>query len=371
MAKPLITANQVTSIRLLLLPVGSWLLYQGTPGQVIAIFFMTLVGCTDFVDGWLARKYGPTVLGALMDPIADKVFIAVVFLPLMDPALDRQFLPAYQVGLLLLREFLITGLRSAYERRNVQLKTSMLGKIKTWAQMVGAGVVCLLGIAPRHVMLLLFGLATFLPFVAMAIRYGLTRRGWPGALVFSVWWAIIGACYLVVSPRLCCDLLMLSVLGITWLSAWGYVSEALPFFARRRDRGTARPRPLDAGDWARIAGGVAVPVLLVWGLSRGLSSLALIMIASLEMAVGGLDNLLCHHKAESPPIQWAGRVGLVAVLLGLAVAASVPGNGLAPVGLTPFRLAVAACAASLIGTLIEFYRGRSYFLDEKLQSEPL
>ena len=43
-------------MRLALLPVGCWLLYQGTTGPWIALFFMTLVGCTDFVDGWLARK---------------------------------------------------------------------------------------------------------------------------------------------------------------------------------------------------------------------------------------------------------------------------------------------------------------------------
>src|SRR5437868_7534907 len=84
MAKPLVTANQVTLARLLLLPIGSWLMYQGLRGQVAALIFMTVVGCTDFVDGWLARKYGPTVLGGLMDPIADKVFIVVIFLPFID-----------------------------------------------------------------------------------------------------------------------------------------------------------------------------------------------------------------------------------------------------------------------------------------------
>src|SRR5260370_439924 len=139
MAKPLITANQVTLARLVLLPLGSWLLYQGARAQVISIIFMTLVGFTDYVDGWLARRYGPTVLGALMDPIADKVFIVVVYLPLMD----LHVLAPWQVGLMLLREFLVTGLRSSYERRNVQLRTSLLAKIKTWAQMVGGAVILL------------------------------------------------------------------------------------------------------------------------------------------------------------------------------------------------------------------------------------
>src|SRR5438105_4760004 len=63
MAKPPITANQVTLLRLVLLPIGGVLMYSGTTGLWAALVFMTLLGCTDFVDGWLARRYGSTELG--------------------------------------------------------------------------------------------------------------------------------------------------------------------------------------------------------------------------------------------------------------------------------------------------------------------
>src|SRR5262249_51252237 len=116
-SRPLITANQVTFARLILLPIGTWLLYRGVRGRWVALFAMTVVGCTDFVDGWLARRQGPTVLGGLMDPIADKVFVALIFLP----AIDLGWLPWWMVTILFVREFVVTAARSSYERRDIPL----------------------------------------------------------------------------------------------------------------------------------------------------------------------------------------------------------------------------------------------------------
>ena len=87
MGKPPITANQVTLLRIVLLPLGPYLLYGTVNEQWLALLFMTVLGCTDFVDGWLARRYGSTELGRLMDPIADKAFVLVGFLP--SPAFAR------------------------------------------------------------------------------------------------------------------------------------------------------------------------------------------------------------------------------------------------------------------------------------------
>ncbi len=131
-----ITANQVTFSRLILMPGLCWLLYGGETQKLLALILGTLIGCTDFVDGYLARKYGPTVLGGLMDPIADKVFIAVAFLPYAD----RGWTPWWLVAALFLREFLVTALRSCFERRALTLKSSYLAKVKTWVQMCGLGL---------------------------------------------------------------------------------------------------------------------------------------------------------------------------------------------------------------------------------------
>ena len=93
-ARPLVTANQVTLGRLALIPFCAYLLFEGPQAQVWAVILGTLIGCTDFVDGYLARKYGTTKLGGLMDPIADKVFTAVVFTRMMVAGYLRRRRPA-------------------------------------------------------------------------------------------------------------------------------------------------------------------------------------------------------------------------------------------------------------------------------------
>jgi CDP-diacylglycerol--glycerol-3-phosphate 3-phosphatidyltransferase len=359
MAKPFITANQVTMTRLALLPLGSWLLYQGPQGRLYALLFMTVAGCTDFVDGWLARRYGPTVLGGLMDPIADKVFILACFLPFVDLG----FLQAWLVALLLLREFLVTALRSLYESRGVTLRTTFLAKVKTWVQMVGIGMIFVMSITGRSLMIGLFLVGVVLPLILAAVRYHLRRYVWRGALVFSAWYAAIMVIYIFAGAKVASEVLMISALAVTWLSGWVYLSQSRRLF---------EVRPLSAGDWIRVVGAVALPLVLVSS-QKFLTppSLALIITMSLEMAVGGLDNLLAHHHAEASALFWGLRVALVTVLYGLAILASIPGSVLAEHGLTPTPLTVAACAASLIGTVIEFVRGRNYYLDEALLSKPL
>src|SRR5205814_2503487 len=109
-------------------------------GQLAALVLATLLGCTDFIDGYLAREQGATVLGGLMDPIADKVFIAITFLP----AVDLGWVPPWMVVALFAREFLVTALRSSYERRGHSLKSTYLARYKTWAQMCSVAVLMLL-----------------------------------------------------------------------------------------------------------------------------------------------------------------------------------------------------------------------------------
>src|SRR5580692_8495770 len=113
------------------MPVLSWLIYRGAetgyknnPYLWSALIAGTLIGCTDWVDGLLARKYGPTVLGGLLDPIADKVFTAFAYAPFAAIRL----VPWWAVALMFSREFFVTALRSAYEQRGLTLKTSYFAK---------------------------------------------------------------------------------------------------------------------------------------------------------------------------------------------------------------------------------------------------
>jgi CDP-diacylglycerol--glycerol-3-phosphate 3-phosphatidyltransferase len=253
--KPLVTANQVTLSRLLLLPIGAALLYGNKTALWVALVFMTIVGCTDFVDGWLARKYGSTELGRLMDPIADKVFVMVAFMPLID----LKWLVPWQVGLFLMREYVITGLRSAYERRHISPRTTLLAKIKAWAQMAGCGFLFFLQMLPERTMLIVLIIGTLLPLAFAVVRYAVQRYFWWGTFIFAGWVGVLLPPMWLSGRVATTDFLMLTVIGITWLSGWGYVAPSLPMILQRR---------FDLSDWVRILGGIVGPVLLILAFSR-------------------------------------------------------------------------------------------------------
>jgi CDP-diacylglycerol--glycerol-3-phosphate 3-phosphatidyltransferase len=92
---------------------------------------------TDWLDGRLARRSGRTsALGSLLDPIADKVLVLAVLIVLVD----RGAFPGWMVAAIVAREFLVSGLRLAALERGRVLQARDLGKLKTWAQAVAAGL---------------------------------------------------------------------------------------------------------------------------------------------------------------------------------------------------------------------------------------
>src|SRR5262245_421851 len=173
------------------MPLLSWLTYRGAElgykdnvYMWCALIAGTLIGCTDWVDGLLARKYGPTVLGGLLDPIADKIFIAFAYTPFVDA--PDPLVPWWAVAVMFQREFFVTALRSAYEQRNLTLKTSYIAKVKTWTQMQGIGMMLLFPLVGSQAFLtgvLIAGIAG--PLVAMVIWWIVRRKLWRGAFVMS------------------------------------------------------------------------------------------------------------------------------------------------------------------------------------------
>jgi CDP-diacylglycerol--glycerol-3-phosphate 3-phosphatidyltransferase len=100
-----------------------------------AVFAVAMA--TDQVDGWLARRrQQESALGKLLDPIADKVLVIAVLVMLVGEGVA----PAWMVALIVVREIAISGLRLAAIERGVVLAARDLGKLKTWAQAVAAGV---------------------------------------------------------------------------------------------------------------------------------------------------------------------------------------------------------------------------------------
>ncbi len=101
--------------------------------RLIAYILAILAAFTDLLDGYLARKWNQiTDFGALMDPLADKVFIAATMLM----AIEYQLMPAWIVVLVISREFMVTGLRTMAAKRGVVISADRWGKLKTALQML-------------------------------------------------------------------------------------------------------------------------------------------------------------------------------------------------------------------------------------------
>ncbi len=107
----------------------SWLDY-------FAALLFVLASVTDFFDGFIARSWNQmTKLGAILDPLADKMLVLAAFLGLMY--IDRA--SPWAILLILVREFFITGLRVLMASEGRSVKASFIGKTKTVTQMFAIG----------------------------------------------------------------------------------------------------------------------------------------------------------------------------------------------------------------------------------------
>ena len=125
--------NKLTMLRIILIPFFMFFyLADFIPhAKIIATIILILAETTDFVDGYIARKYNlVTDFGKLMDPVADKSF-ALTALALI--AIDGTIPSPYGVIVIvifLVRDFLVTGLRQIAASKNVVIAADKWGKIK-------------------------------------------------------------------------------------------------------------------------------------------------------------------------------------------------------------------------------------------------
>ena len=135
-------ANQLTVLRLLLVPVLAWLLFQvgsasdEVPWRVAAFLVFIAASATDSVDGEIARRRGLiTDFGIVADPIADKALTgtALIGLSLLGD------LPWWVTIAILVREFGVTLLRFWVIRHGV-IPASRGGKLKTVLQVIAIGL---------------------------------------------------------------------------------------------------------------------------------------------------------------------------------------------------------------------------------------
>src|SRR5262249_15895088 len=111
--------------------------FEGSWRGSLALLLFILASVTDWLDGMLARRWNlVTDFGKLMDPLVDKVMVGAVYITMVAHGL----IPSWFVVCVIIREFLITGLRTLAATKGVVLGAERIGKHKTISQVVTAFV---------------------------------------------------------------------------------------------------------------------------------------------------------------------------------------------------------------------------------------
>ncbi len=124
--------NAITFGRLCAVPVAVGLVLQGRMAWALGVF--ALAGASDALDGWLARRRGGTVLGAWMDPAADKALLVGMFVALAVTGL----MPAWMALLVVWRDLVILGGIALmwWRRWPIRMRPLLLGKLNTAVQIL-------------------------------------------------------------------------------------------------------------------------------------------------------------------------------------------------------------------------------------------
>jgi cardiolipin synthase (CMP-forming) len=153
--------NLLTLSRIVAVPLLVALLW--VPGAVTygaAFVLYAVIGFTDYLDGYLARKMGTaSKLGAFLDPVADKILVAAVLLMLVARGAIGGWHVIAAIAILL-REIMVSGLREYLAGSQIRVPVSKLAKWKTTFQMVALGALILAVAAPHLPWVLWIGLGS-------------------------------------------------------------------------------------------------------------------------------------------------------------------------------------------------------------------
>ena len=130
-----------------------------TVGSLILAIIFAVASITDFFDGKIARKYNQvTTFGKFADPLADKMLVfsamTVFLVTIVDGLPYGPLIPVWCYVVMLIREFMVSGIRMLAAQRGEVIAAGMLGKVKTFVTMV-ALFICFF--AELHVAVLYIG----------------------------------------------------------------------------------------------------------------------------------------------------------------------------------------------------------------------
>lgn len=138
--------NSLASLRILLAPLMFWIIlnpqiftdngFHISWNYYFASLLFVIASATDFFDGYIAREWNQmTMLGAILDPLADKMLTLAAFLGLMMIGEAS----AWAIYIIIVRELFITGIRTVAVSEGISVQASWAGKVKTVAQMIAIG----------------------------------------------------------------------------------------------------------------------------------------------------------------------------------------------------------------------------------------
>ena len=181
MNQPRQLANFITLSRILGVGYIFWLApFKTNLGLLIGVIVFTLLCLTDFLDGWIARKYQiVSDVGKVLDPLADKILV-LVFLPL----LSMQMIAAFPVFVILAREFSVMALRVFSAKQGLIIPAGISGKLKTAITFPVCGL--LMGRVPVETL-------PSLPVPLLPLEW--LRQwviSWPQSVMDGLVWAMVG-----------------------------------------------------------------------------------------------------------------------------------------------------------------------------------
>jgi CDP-diacylglycerol--glycerol-3-phosphate 3-phosphatidyltransferase len=126
--------NLLSISRILAVPVFIILMLEPSPIRaLIAGVVFGLASATDWLDGYLARRWGQvTKIGKLLDPVADKILIMSALVVLVE----IDIIDAWIATVFIAREFVVTGLRSIASSEGIVIPAENMGKFKVGAQII-------------------------------------------------------------------------------------------------------------------------------------------------------------------------------------------------------------------------------------------
>ena len=145
------TANKITLTRIAMIPFFIYFAAQPMFTQindvvyfptctVIALVLFCVASFTDFLDGYVARKYNQvTDFGKFVDPLADKLLVSSALILFVE----QKAMAGWMVCVILARELIITSLRVVAANKGVVMAATWTGKVKTCVQIGGIIVIYL------------------------------------------------------------------------------------------------------------------------------------------------------------------------------------------------------------------------------------